>query len=913
MHRILLIILACGIIPTFLNATGLTGRSGPLGGSLRGGSALKGEDVEFLDTLFAPYSVPQANIPVLEKALGDIVHDSVVNVLDLLRLRDVVTGRPPSPTPFELQKGDLNQDGKVDAQDLYILRDILLRKIGVPYLIDLGGGKVGADGITLTIPPGGLDSAIIISIRRYGESEFTSALGLDTKSALEDSAYFMAGYEILSNSYDFKLPADATIKLDQIPPCAYQGLNGQFAAVPDRDGDGKSELFLMNELNVNKDSLTLTTGKIPVPHIQNLSPSQAEPGQSFLISGSGFGKDAVSLSVIFVSSAHTDSAERVPASFVDDTTLLVRVPGSPLGQCNVSVFNLLTGLKSNPAQFEIMPPGPVAGDIRSIIVNFKVSMAHQIDSLGTDTLYKNIEDTTVRNYVASVIRENRAMLDSDITYFSMLPDSVIPLFAPVAAFIQNMTTDQLAGYYRSIHQTADNNRCEPCKALENGVENVKDNLAEVRLEFAVLAGQCMAGKPLHECAACISAQWKAKKYLDYTDWLAEQMTELVKCECAHCTENCGECFNTVFVGYGSQRSEVIGGFTGGSFGTKGCCINIIRYKSNECVQLVNVPDPNPIPDNLLSALECSSIYPEARFESRSIIETTYGNRVHAGSIVKVTNAPVPYNIVGLVNGNGRAFIPQVPMGRKVTFSIYDPVTGLYDPDAGTYTTGSKPGGFDRPLLLFMPNTNIRRTWINIGEEKQDSVWLDWQRIDYLLKVTAADTSRSLNIGFSSDMPLALRIEEPEGGLVLDTNSSSCILSSPIKLKQVGTYTLRVAYGINTNPVAFSIGVKEHPSLPIDKFYMCGRFVNDTLYEILSPYVFEDPATIQKDDSVFVEAGVSMHFGGGGWIISNGVMEGSGTHQKPIILQPAVMGREKPLSQQIRAVRPVPSAGKEVPK
>ncbi len=89
----------------------------------------------------------------------------------------------------------------------------------------------------------------------------------------------MAGFEITSSTPDFKLHVGATIKLDSIPPCAYEGLNGLFTAVPDRDGDGASELFLINEINVDSDSLTITTAEIPIPSIQSLSMSQVEPGQ----------------------------------------------------------------------------------------------------------------------------------------------------------------------------------------------------------------------------------------------------------------------------------------------------------------------------------------------------------------------------------------------------------------------------------------------------------------------------------------------------------------------------------------------------------------------------------------------------------------------------------------------------------
>jgi hypothetical protein len=115
---------------------------------------LRSENEIYLETFFLPDTIPISGIPVLENALGNLVPDGLVNILDLLRLRDITIVRPPTPSPYELGKGDMNRDGKIDVQDLNILRDILLNKANIPYLIDSSGGKVLGAGITLTLPPG---------------------------------------------------------------------------------------------------------------------------------------------------------------------------------------------------------------------------------------------------------------------------------------------------------------------------------------------------------------------------------------------------------------------------------------------------------------------------------------------------------------------------------------------------------------------------------------------------------------------------------------------------------------------------------------------------------------------------------------------------------------------------------------
>ena len=274
------------------------------------------------------------------------------------------------------------------------------------------------------------------------------------------------------------------------------------------------------------------------------------------------------------------------------------------------------------------------------------------------------------------------------------------------------------------------------------------------------------------------------------------------------------------------------------------------------------------------------------FQNVSRVSSELDTRAHPGSIIKVTNAPVPYNIVGILNDNGRAFIPQVPMNTKITFSMYDPVTGLYDPNVGTYTTGSTGGGFDRPILLFQPTTEIRRIAMRIGETKHDSVSLDWQRIDYSLNVTAIDTGKMVNVGFEANALLSVRLEDPQGSVLLDNNNTDCYFHPRVRLDQVGTYTLRVSYGVSAQAGSFIVGVDYYPKSPIGTWFLCGGFIVDTLYEELSPYLIENPLTISPGDTVVVEHGVSLLFEHGGSVTSNGTLMGNGSSAKPIKLKHA---------------------------
>lgn len=869
----------------------------------------RSENEIYLEIFFSPDTIPTSGIPVLENALGDIVNDNMINLLDLLRLRDIIIGRPPLPSTYENEKGDLTQDGIINSQDLNFIRDILLHKSSVPYIIGSNGGQVLGDGIELTIPPGALDTTITISVKRYSESEFTKNFDVDIEGALQDSAYFMTSFEITSSTADFKLPYGATIKLDSIPPCAYQGLNGLFAAVSDRDGDGRAELFMINELQLNGDSLTLTTADLPIPKIQSISNFSVEPGQLLTIKGSGFENDPQNIVIRFISTISPESSGVTTPSFIINDTIIVVVPGEPLGQVMVELYSLQTGITSNAMPLNIVPISPITEDIRSIIVGFLQGMITSLDSAHLDKWFVSIEDTTVRNFILNECQNNRSSLNEDIDYFITLPDSLLQDYEPIASFIINQSEaySQLALQKQLLKVSVSS--IGPCAdgiiQEYKDVENSLRKLYQIRKElYNFFVRQCFLDKPGGKCAACESAEGYRKFVLEITDLLADLFNMMGDRICRECPGEieCDKCKKTVSVGFG-PKGKVTGAFDeNGFWKTTGVCTNIKKYKRNECIGVlrpVTTSKNSPVPIQKPSFLECPSNFNSISNASTNMLLID-NPHPHPGSIIKITNAPVSYNMVGILNDNGKAFIPSVPFNTKVTFSIYDPVTGLYDPDAGTYTTGSEPGGFDRPMLLFQPKTDIRRIAMHIGEIKRDSVSLNWQRIDYILNVTSADLGKLINVGFEANALLSVRLIDPQSNIIMDNNNTDCYFYPRIRLNQIGTYTLRVAYGVSGQAGSFAVGVDYYPNSPIGIYFnLCGGLVVDTLYEILSPYLVEDPLTVNSGDTVVVEAGVNLLFDQGGSITSNGTFVGNGSQEKPIKLkhfeatnQKSIMIKEK---------------------
>ncbi|MDI6768023.1 MAG: hypothetical protein QME52_14475, partial [Bacteroidota bacterium] len=480
-----------------------------------------------------------------------------------------------------------------------------------------------------------------------------------------------------------------------------------------------------------------------------------------------------------------------------------------------------------------------------------------------------------------------------------------------ATFLQNMIQLNVHSQYYLERTVADNRECKQCSGYRTDYLKLKKMGNAMIYKYNHFARLCNAQKRYGICGACQEAESNRQGFLRLSQEIADLFNLWVDCLCRCKMESdCDKCRKTVYVGYGPNSQQVSGGYGEGGFGAKGTCVNIIKYKRNECVSVTKpIGSGSPVPIAPPPELKCPESTPNVfpRTANSTKTSTVYPS---TGSIIKITNAPVPYNIVGILNDNGNAFIPHVPFNTKLTFSIYDPVTGLYDPDAGTYTTGSTPGGFDRPILLFQPSTSIRTFTMNIGEKKHDSVSLDMQRIDYLLNIGAADTSMLLNIGLYASAPLSIRIQDPEGDLLSDNNNTNCYHISRVKLDHVGTYTLRIAIGVSVEPASFSLGVKYYPYIPLDSFYMCGRFVNDTLFERFSPYVVANPITIQSNDTVGIESGVSIQFQQGGSVISNGKLQGMGTSQKPIILEPASVDSTKITLSDSRNDKTIPSARKE---
>ncbi len=66
--------------------------------------------------------------------LGDVNNDGIVNVLDIVRIVNIILENDPPPTDYELWASDVNADGFVNVQDIVIMVIIIMQTYDCPDL-----------------------------------------------------------------------------------------------------------------------------------------------------------------------------------------------------------------------------------------------------------------------------------------------------------------------------------------------------------------------------------------------------------------------------------------------------------------------------------------------------------------------------------------------------------------------------------------------------------------------------------------------------------------------------------------------------------------------------------------------------------------------------------------------------------
>lgn len=846
---------------------------------------IKSEDEEFLETMFAPDTIPLANIPVLENALGDVVRDSVLNILDLLRLRDIVIGGQPAPSPREIIEGDLNVDDRLNDTDLDYLKDILLHRKGIPHLVSIPGGTVRGEDVKVILPPNTLDIPTVIAVRKQTKHELEGMFGIKANEFLADSIYFMAAVEMTTRGSNLSQPVELEIGMDQLPPCQYKGFNGVYAARDDHDGDGKSELIFINNMHPNDDSSRLISDTIPfitLNRIQSINGVLSEigngyfPGETIQLNGSGFAEGQIFLyEVLFKSVDMTDSIS-VPPTIIHNGEVIVRIPFLSPGNFNVSVRNIANGRMTEPLLISVNPiPAVPVGNPDSIISLFfhKVRIVLNKANMLADSLSLFEINAEAVIELKNIIDYSFTMVDSLEIVFSS--DSLIEAKNTFAAYLEKTGLIDTVSTYPQVLSI----NGLVCQAIANTVRITKEIAVMSADGVRSLRQFCLSGRCPVCCYAAVGL-FNSSAYHIVLSYFYKTIYTTV------CYDEPDPKPNP------DPQPPPQGGFegTGGAFGgtdeggnksTHWCCINIFKYGENASCHA----QPSLGAEEMMKDVRGVYLNQSASTPDRYIVGPYNWRSPLTGAIVKVANHQMPYNVVGVINEAGHCVIPHLPLNSEIRLSMYDPKTGLYDNDVATYTSSNNPSYWRRVLAIFNPDTTIYTYPLKYSEPRMDSINLNRQRVEYNLYVGPNDTSKSSNLGFHASVPLSLKLEDPQGNLIVDNTGTNCYFDKMV-FHQVGTYKLRVALGMSVEPGSFTVGISHVPYPPIPYFYICGTIPYDTLYEESSPYISADPATILSSDTLAVEAGVTIEFEPGGSIHANGMLHGLATPSKPILLKPA---------------------------
>jgi len=59
-------------------------------------------------------------------SLGDVNDDGVINVLDIVRIVNIILENEPLPTEYELWAGDVNVDQVINIQDIVVIVSVIM-------------------------------------------------------------------------------------------------------------------------------------------------------------------------------------------------------------------------------------------------------------------------------------------------------------------------------------------------------------------------------------------------------------------------------------------------------------------------------------------------------------------------------------------------------------------------------------------------------------------------------------------------------------------------------------------------------------------------------------------------------------------------------------------------------------------
>lgn len=821
------------------------------------------------------------SVPALPNARGDLTADSLVNVLDLLRLRDIVRGLGQPPNDHETVAGDINTDGLVTAADLDSYPALVTQQHGLPHVMGSSGGEVAGAGVAMSFAPGEVDPGTILRVDPRTSADIEEASGADFGLLGADSTYFISAFKVEAQNGNYIYPPQMEITTSVMPPCSLSGDNHLMVA---RRGPlGDTELIYLSSLQVSVDS-TLLVPPPPYPTIE--APSQANPGllggfrpfDIMLMPAAEFSTSLAGNALVFVL---PDGREwpMTPVAFYPcngesaATTEGLVVPAAPLppGIYPAYLEHLGTGLRSNTVSITIASINePASPDPDAFILStwerFYVFLG--LAQTFFDTL--NLPDFK-RSHLQGIYDVEPALRAFVEDAVAMDDPSVVALRRHWTAVMENQgLRDSVDAVILSLEDVLDG-----AKRDEAGTRRMLLRVACAQrmmvMSMDVLGDRLSSGedKRIPTWVYCLLVDSGLVEPAPVL--LANQESDFAKRMLVE-----------------TRRAT---GLRDGSFDPKphpGFCPNIWKHRTNLRGNGDRRPPPPPAPPcsgwGGQTRHPCGPGICDYALTDGFPVPEPYMDSLEGG-IVTPVNGGIP-GITGIIDGAGAFAIPGLQPGADVHLAVYDVRTGLFDPDAGWARAPAvwELGRWFSGFVSFDPDTTVEVLPLPVGEWMAAVVAPGNARFEYVIPTLPQHSGRALSFGFRSSENLTLWVQNPAGAFILRDSLTTCERLSPIVPQGGGAYKVTVTYGATGGDGSFAVGVNWPPYPPTP--YLCGTVSADSLYTAYSPYYVANPGTISAGHTVWVEPGVQINFETGGVLTSTGSLRGIATEGLPIVLSPS---------------------------
>ncbi len=802
------------------------------------------DDPEIMSKLFRGFEVS-------ENALGDMNQDGFVNIWDLLRIRNICLDIGDPASAYEEEEGDLDQSMVIDYADAYDLCDALIQKIGIPHIVDSDGGMVVVDGISLTIPPEAANDKLMVSVRNLSEMEFNYKHGIESDSYAKQGVYFMAAIELKSSLPFYTIPLNFEIAVHETPLCEYMGFNGLFSVREDNDGDGIAEFEFVHTLHPNSDSTALVTDSIIQLNLierltelnsNDLNRFTALNGQKVTLLGSGFNQGFDNLYEIEFFDLLYNRLLSVPSIMVYEDSIAFRMPMLPSGDYEARVRDIVSGIRSEYIDVTIISIPIVPEGDRDSLFGVYFSELDSLMLLGSiiaDSIIINGLRQEVSDQLNHLIDSLAAMVDSMHQIISD-PATDIGMLDLFASLIENMGSLLSPAQIGKNSVDRDGLLCELLGNFEDLLKDPPQYVWDQAVELHDKCPDCVLPKIMFISAWYLQLIKEiVRPFRD--DYVTDYNFETIKSDCDPPPAPPGGGFHGPNVDGGTDSD--------GKPWTDGCCINIFKYGENLGVAAVGGGG---------GASMSIFVNSETNVRAMASIETYSGYNWRsslAGSIVKVNNLQLPYNVVGVINNSGRCIIPHVPLNRDIVLSMYNPKTGHYDDTVASFMTYTEPGRWYMPLVIFNPDTSVVIYPMNLGEPKLDTVSAEKPRFEYKLAVGEDLLGDTINIGFGSEENLTLWLQDPDDEFIIRDSSLNCRNIQNFVIDKAGTYKFTITYGVSGGDGPFTVGIDNFP-------YMPTNCICDTVSGILaldnSPYELKNNFGAPFGDSLVSEDDVVVN-------------------------------------------------------